>query len=521
MLVKNPTPTNELTLAAAERQRQFDAATTPGERKERGHFGTPPAIAEFMAGMFTEIPRGAVRVLDPGAGVGTLSAAVCQRVLEQRTPRHLVFELWENDPQLEPHLRATMEHCQAALRLAGHSMEFMIQPEDFVLAHALPSLIDEGSAPTFHLAIMNPPYYKLRKDSKHARAMKHVVYGQPNIYALFMAKAAELLVPSGQLVAITPRSYFNGPYFQRFRKWFFDRASARHIHVFESRTEAFREGDVLQENVILMAETGGARQDVVVTSSAGRQLQTVERRVVSYSKVVDDAQGDYLVRVTTNPLEHDVLEAVDRLPCRFRELGFEISTGPVVTFRATEFLRDVRSKDTAPLLWMHNVRPFVTQFPPKNGKPTHILVSEQSKRLLLRSKRYVLLKRFTAKEERRRLVAGIMEPRDSYSAWVGLENHLNYVYRPGAELSRDEAVGIAAFFNSSLVDLYFRAISGNTQVNAAEIRAMPFPNLETIREIGRAVEQCEDPMLATVERIVANAVGLRKELVEQLSGAGK
>jgi adenine-specific DNA-methyltransferase len=77
--------TASLTKIAAEQQWQFDATTLPRARKQRGHFGTAPAVADFMAGMFTRIPQGHVRILDPGAGVGTLSAALCQRVLQQRT----------------------------------------------------------------------------------------------------------------------------------------------------------------------------------------------------------------------------------------------------------------------------------------------------------------------------------------------------------------------------------------------------------------------------------------------------
>jgi adenine-specific DNA-methyltransferase len=203
--------TRSLTQLAAEQQRQFDAATSPLTRRERGQFGTPPVIADFMAGMFTEIPQGTVRILDPGSGVGTLSAALCQRVLRQCSHRHLVFELWENDPQLEARLRKTMEGCREALRGAGHEMEFTIRTEDFVLEHVQPSLFGAASSARFHLAIMNPPYFKLRKDSEHARLMEHVVHGQPNIYALFMAVAADLLLDGGELVAITPRSYFNGP----------------------------------------------------------------------------------------------------------------------------------------------------------------------------------------------------------------------------------------------------------------------------------------------------------------------
>jgi adenine-specific DNA-methyltransferase len=510
-----------LTRRAAEQQRHFDAATLPRTRKERGHFGTSPIIAEFMAEMLSEIPQGLSRILDPGAGVGTLSAAVCQRVLQQRNHRQLVIELWENDPRLHARLHRTMETCREALSNAGHKMEFTIRTEDFILEHSQRSLFGAASAPAFDAVIMNPPYFKVRKGSEHAQAMAHVVFGQPNIYAFFMAVAADLLRDGGELVAITPRSYFNGPYFKRFRKWFFDRMVARRIHVFDSRADVFREGKVLQENVILMAEKGGKPKDVVLTCSPGRKLEYVDRHAVPYTRVIEDSSGDHLVRVATGRLEQDIVEVVDGLPHRFRDLPFKISTGPVVTFRSREFLRCERSKHTAPLLWMHNVRPFVAQFPRKNSKPGHILVSDESNRLLLPAKRYVLLKRFTAKEERRRLVAGIMEAKDSYSSFVGLENHLNYIYRPNGDLSKEEALGLATLFNSALVDRYFRAISGNTQVNAAEIRAMPVPPLDTIWAIGQAVEKSTDRTPMMVDRMVGEALGLPKELIQQLCEASE
>ena len=167
---------------------------------------------------------------------------------------------------------------------------------------------------------------------------------------------------------------------------------------------------------------------------------------------------------------------------------------------------------------MHNVRPFVTQFPPKNGKPLHIEVSNESKRLLVPAKNYVLLKRFTAKEEKRRLVAGIVTEADCYSEWVGLENHLNYVYRSGSELSPDEAFGLAAYFNSSIVDRYFRAISGNTQVNATEIRGMPVPDIDSLIQIGERIQRFEPKDLVTVEKVVGDVLGIPCALVDQLIG---
>lgn len=510
---------DNLTRLAAEQQRYFEATTLPRMRKERGHFGTAPAIADFMAGMFTRISQGPVRILDPGAGVGTLSAAVCQRLLQQGNPCQLVFELWENDPRLEARLRSTMESCRKVLSDAGHEMNFTIRIEDFVLEHAQPSLFEVAATASFDLVIMNPPYFKVRKDSASAQAMAHIVYGQPNIYAFFMAVAADLLRDGGEIVVITPRSYFNGPYFKRFRKWFFARMTARQIHVFESRTEAFQEDEVLQENVILLAEKGGKPREVVLSSSIGRNFQKLIRHTLPYRRVIEDPSGDHFVRVATNGLEQQIVDAVDSLPHQFRELPFQISTGPVVTFRSREFLRRERFKNTSPLLWMHNVHPFVTRFPVKNGKPRHILVSEESRRLLVPAKRYVLLKRFTAKEERRRLVAGILEAQDSYAPFVGLENHLNYVYGTDGELSEAEALGLAALFNSVLIDRYFRAISGNTQVNAAEIRAMPVPCVETIRNIGLEVKRNNDGTPRTVERAIGEVLGLPEKLIKELCEA--
>jgi len=291
--------------------------------------------------------------------------------------------------------------------------------------------------------------------------------------------------------------------------------TVRHVHTFDARNDVFRDDAVLQENVILKAKKHVPEADVVVTSSTGRDCTNVTTNTVAYPTVVDNTTNDHIIRVTASD-DMAVLDAVKNLPCRFRDLPFKISTGPVVTFRSTAFLRAERNADTAPLLWMHNVRPFVTQFPPKNGKPTHIVVSEASMKLLLPAKRYILMKRFTAKEEKKRLVAGIFMPTNSYSEFVGLENHLNYIHVPNSELTDDDAFGLAGYLNSSLIDRYFRAVSGNTQVNATEIRTLPVPDQRTIRAIGELLRRPDG--LGKVDVIVGDAIGISRSLTNKLLG---
>ena len=76
-----------------------EAATTPESRKAKGQFFTPPVVAKYMANMFSAFPS-TFRLLDAGAGVGTLTAAVCERVAEEADTRTVHADLYETDADL-------------------------------------------------------------------------------------------------------------------------------------------------------------------------------------------------------------------------------------------------------------------------------------------------------------------------------------------------------------------------------------------------------------------------------------
>lgn len=70
---------------------------------------------------------------------------------------------------------------------------------------------------------------------------------------------------------------------------------------------------------------------------------------------------------------------------------------------------------------------------------------------------------------------------------VGIENKLNYIYRAKGRLRRDEVMGLTALLNSEIFDTYFRTFNGNINVSATEMRMMPLPPLDDIKEIGRRI----------------------------------
>ncbi len=108
----------------------------------------------------------------------------------------------------------------------------------------------------------------------------------------------------------------------------------------------------------------------------------------------------------------------------------------------------------------------------------------RSQPLLLPSGTYVLVKRFSAKEERRRVVAAIYDPRQVGAPYVGFENHVNVYHCDNGGLPMELAKGLAVFLNSTLIDSYFRQFNGHTQVNASDLRMLQYPDRAVLEALG-------------------------------------
>ncbi len=504
--------------------------SSPANRKKRGQFFTPKEVASFMAGLFElDTTRKSFRLLDAGAGIGMLSVAFCHRVSSLKHNVFLHVDAYENDPEVIPYLRSILGECKILLENSGHTMTFDVTEKDFVVEN--PNFLKSRTlfgpsqqGVTYDFVISNPPYYKLNKDSVEAGIMKEFVSGQPNIYAFFMALSLEMLRPDGQMVFITPRSFCSGLYFQRFRKWLLRNGQIRNLHVFESRKDVFAKMDVLQENIIIRltpateAEKYEKARKVLVSSSRDSAFLDTTTMPVDYEDVLHRKNGDIFIKVPSSKLDIEVQHVMNSWKSTIEGLGLKASTGPVVSFRAKEFLDDKPKNISVPLLWMHNLKGFDVVWPvDKRNKPGYISAKESSKQLLLSVKNYVLVKRFTSKEQNRRLYAAVMQKESFDYEQIGLENHLNYIYKANGELSLDEAFGLAALLNTSLVDTFFRMMNGNTQVNVIDIHNLPFPPIEKIREVGKLVRQKKLCIGSTLDKEVLGVLGIDHKIFKTLN----
>ena len=457
-----------------------------------GQFLTPEPVAEFMASLF-DARWNDLKLLDAGAGAGALTAALVRRLCRGHSkPERISVTAYEFDSALMEQLRATLSECRRGCERAGIAFSSTVFNEDFIAA-AVPKVRGDLFTPQpqrFNAAIVNPPYRKIPSDSSTRLLLRSAGIETSNLYTGFVALITKLLVQGGELVAITPRSFCNGPYFKPFRTDFLEMMSLRRLHVFESRCAAFSGDDVLQENVIVHALKGEPKpKRVIISSSSGEAGGSVAEREVDYRDVVSPDDQEQFIHLLVDEGQTRAKSAMSRLPATLADLGLSVSTGRVVDFRAEPYLRQEPTKDTVPLVYPCHFNGGFVHWPKGNSrKPNAIVSDERTRELLVPAGVYVLVKRFTSKEERRRVVACIYDPDRIRAPLVGFENHLNYFHIQGHGMPMSLAKGLAAFLNSTIVDVYFRQFSGHTQVNATDLRMLTYPTQPALERLGRKID---------------------------------
>lgn len=481
------------------------------QKKSLGQYLTPAPIARFMAKNLGNLANGNV-ILDPAIGSGTLVCAMLEQAIKNDERGEIWIDGFDIDPELiEAATRALEVAAEGALK-RGLKINYRLYQEDFILRNKphpqielIPINSDKCKIPnnSYDFIISNPPYFKLSSSDERIKKLRGRFFGTTNIYTLFMEISLQLLKPSGRACFIVPRSFCSGAYFSRFRKVFIEKSIPIWIHIFDSRKDAFKKEDVLQENIIIKfrpkTDENNHPEFIRISSSKGTtDIETrAQSRNVAYRHFFNNQNNQFYFRLPISNYDEEILDVVDSWDCNLENLGLNISTGPVVPFRSRDQLvpkSEVQDGKAVPLLWMQNIGNQSISWPVKDRKkPQGILVNNQSKELLTPLINCVLLRRFSSKEDKRRLVtAPFFKEKFERFEYIGLENHLNYIYATRFEMSPDDIVGLSALLGSSLLDRYFRIVNGNTQVNATDIRALPLPSFDVIKRIGKIINNTND-----------------------------
>jgi len=449
-------------------------------QSELGQFMTPRGVARFMASLFPPSRLEVCRLLDPGAGEGGLSCAFLERWQSGgfgfQSVEATAFEIDESLSSVLKDNLNNYENIKLSI-FTGDFIEIISRLDDLFYL--------EGSPGLFTHAVVNPPYRKINSTSAHRRTLRLLGVDSVNLYSAFISLALRQMDIGGHVVAIIPRSFCNGPYYRKFRDYIIEKAAIRRIHLFESRSKTFNKDKVLQENVIIHLERGGIQEDVVVSTSTDGAFSDLASKSYPFEKIVSPYNSDYFIRIPKEDGQEPKTFTFF-VNHSLQDLSIKVSTGPVVEFRMKEHIRDMPEIGTAPLIYPCHLSSSGVDWPSlKTKKPNAIVRSPKTEGCLYPNGFYCVVRRFSSKEEKKRIVASVVDPSlfKKYEM-LGFENHLNLFHENRQGLPEPLARGLALFLNSNAVDNYFRQFSGHTQVNAADLKFLKYPDRDTLVSLG-------------------------------------
>jgi len=340
----------------------------------------------------------------------------------------------------------------------------------------------------FDFVVANPPYGKvpsraLTKDQRHRFAA--TTYGHPNLYGLFLQVGVELLSDHGRLVFITPKSFVSGLYFKNLRRYLTEKLDMARFDTFARRNELFT--GVLQDVVILSggrrAESRQQRKEIEIREFSGSDRKPKRVLKVPSDSVLLGARFSNAFYVDADELAHQLLARISKDSVTLGGLGIKVCTGTVVWNRLKQHMRDECTPDALPLIWGNGIRQYSFKgLGNRNGRASFALLDASTEGIVTKGEG-ILVKRLTAKEEPRRLIA-CRVPEDLAVSEAGYfaENHVNLILGdPECKVDLDAILGL---LNSTLFDYVFRSLNGNTQVSATELAMLPIRQGVELQAIG-------------------------------------
>ena len=429
-------------------------------RKSKGQFFTPLSIVDFMAKKAAK-KSDHLSILEPGAGNGLLTAAVVQHCMDSGLCRSFSISFIENDPDILPLLEQTATILKDYVVLRHGSIDISILNQNYIT--------DEENT-LYDIVICNPPYKKIRKDSKESICMREYVFGQPNLYMLFMCKSINNLKMGGNFVFITPRSWTSGNYYKIARKFILENLSLTDLLLFEDRDKVFDGEDVLQETLITVGVKKEQQESYINIFTSPRADSTDEPMRVAADAIKYIGSDAYLL-LPSSEEDLRIINQMASITDTFESLGYCFKTGPVVEFRNKDALSQNKKDGYVPMFRTANIINGKCIFPANTDKAQYVNADE--KKLLLSDMNTVFLRRLSAKEERRRLQSCAYYKTEG-NKYISIENHVNYlVHADGSPLSAEEVEWINELLMSDEYDTYYRIINGSTQVNASEVNKLP------------------------------------------------
>jgi len=453
-------------------------------RAAHGIFYTPPALTNRLLDMVeaTGVQWDSAKVIDPACGGGAFLAPIALRMVEklrgfdsktilQYVESHLTgfdidhFGGWLTQVFLEIALKKHID-------IAGTNIKQIVK-----VCNSLEQVIAYGQ---YDAVIGNPPYGRLRLSPELRGQYKRSLYGHANLYGVFTDLALRLTKQGGTIGFLTPTSFLSGEYFKNLRATLRTDSS-----LFEVDFVSFRKGvfeDVLQETMLATYLKPAKKLQIAQINQITTSDQ-VSVKIHPIDKVTLPASIHAPWILPRLPSQSQVVLIMQSMKQTLKDWGYAISTGPLVWNRHKSQLYSQGTKGMFPIIWAESITPD-GRFFYKTNKRNHLPLFKfmEGDQWLITSRPCVLLQRTTAKEQHKRLIAGVLTAEFiAQKGSVVIENHLNIIASLGTNDPKISLETLSTFLNSKIVNEAFRCVSGSVAVSAYELESLPLPHYKRLK----------------------------------------
>lgn len=523
-------------------------------RKKLGQYATPSSIVRYILKSVGYTPSKDIfdkKLIDPACGSGAFLVEAARIYLNALKRANIPLCKWypmiiESIVGIDIDFNACLfSRLNLSTLLAPSILEFVakngvekLKPLPVYCANTLQLLASESEnnplfygrprirlKGRFNFVVGNPPYFKIKNMEQNIKdAFSESIYGHPNAYALFIQAGIEMLSAKGELGFIVPRSMLSGLYFKNLRAFVEKEAAVKEIVYISDRKKIFN--NVLHGTMILSLKRKRPDKEKINISFI-QSLKDMENQntaiTVDKDKIIQHLNGTTVWFVADSPRIYNIINRIikEHPLLSGHEINCQAKTGQIVWNRVKPFLSVNRKPATLPLVWATDVGKFGFSFNKMGtSRPCFLKIDSKTENLSVKGPA-ILVQRITADEQPSRIVACIPEEfyrKDSNGYFV--ENHLNII-QPVSENPAVDLYFILGVLNSEIVEFFFRAMNGNTQVSATELNLLPIPVGKYEFDIGKVAKMIQtatgskkEKLLSELNRLVAKTYGLSDKELE-------
>lgn len=441
------------------------------EIKSKSQYFTPVLEAEKLIDDLKIRKIKTVKILDPACGNGILILKLLEKIFSCYYPENLIIDVYDIDEKLLKNIRCVIE----SINFTKTKLSIRYFNRDFLKSN------DNNK---YDYIIMNPPYKKINvKDVPED--FKEFLYGQPNLYHLFIIKALSMLMIDGTLCILSPKNYLSGRYTEKLRQYIISDFSITKIHTFSDRTTIF--GNNITQEVCIVHIRKSKEENLIISYNN-------EPKFVVKSNEIILKNNTKIILTPRNKDDYMLIKKFEKFP--INEIGKYIlmKVGKVVQFRVKGKEFNLKEKEYfhykkgIPLIVYRHINGNCIDYktlPSKHKNNAVTLLDDKSNTsFLIRNSNYVMIRKNIDKKYDK-LIHSIGYFEELKTKSIAIDNGIAYLTNKDDSLTETEVLGLQCIFMSKQFDDYYRMINSSHTLNVYELENMSFPNIEIIRSIGK------------------------------------